>query len=125
MNASPSPKPRPGARAACAPPLARRPQLDAGGADDLAALFDVLAHGPRLRLLHALVRAGELRLTDLAEEVEMSPQAASNQLRRLVDRGIVANRRDGASALYRIADPCVVDLLDRGLCLRDDATGRP
>ena len=84
----------------------------------------MLAHGARLRLLHALARAGELRLTDLAGAVDMSPQAASNQLRRLVDRGIVANRRAGASALYRIADPCVTDLLDRGLCLRDDARPR-
>lgn len=101
--------------------LAARPLLASGDADDLAGLFDVLAHGTRLRLLHALVRAKELRLTHLAAEVAMSPQAVSNQLRRLVDRGIVANRRDGGSVLYRIADPCVVDLLDRGLCLREDA----
>ena len=104
--------------------LADRPQLSREAGEDLARLFDVLAQGVRLRLLHALVRAGEMRLTDLAAAIDMSPQAASNQLRRLVDRGIVANRREGASALYRIADPCVIDLLDRGLCLRDDARAR-
>lgn len=106
------------------PDLEQRPLLDVKAADDLARLFHVLAQGARLRLLHALARAGELRLTELASAVDMSPQAASNQLRRLLDRGIVAHRRDGASALYSIADPCVTDLLDRGLCLREDARTR-
>lgn len=112
--------------ACCAPKpaLADRPLLPQEDAAELGRLFDVLAHGTRLRLLHALVRAEELRLTVLAAEVGMSPQAVSNQLRRLADRGIVASRREGASVIYRIADPCVVDLLDRGLCLREDARER-
>jgi DNA-binding transcriptional ArsR family regulator len=78
----------------------------------------------RLRLLHALVRAGELSVGDLAAAVAMKPQAVSNQLQRLVDRGILGSRRNGNSIIYRIVDPCVISLLDQGLCLTEDAIDR-
>jgi len=54
---------------------------------------------------------------ELAEAVEMRPQAVSNQLQRLVDRGILTSRREGSNICYRIDDPCVEVLLERGLCL--------
>jgi DNA-binding transcriptional ArsR family regulator len=84
-------------------------------------LFKILANDTRLRLLHALAKAGELPVTALAEAVGMTPQAVSNQLQRLAARGVVARRREGTVVSYRVADPCVVDLLDRGLCLLEDA----
>src|SRR6266536_360590 len=79
-----------------------------------------LANDSRLRLLHALERAGELSVTDLASEVEMTTQAVSNQLQRLVDRRILVNRREGSRLIYRIADPCVKGLLDLGSCLLEE-----
>jgi DNA-binding transcriptional ArsR family regulator len=88
------------------------------------AVFKVLANDTRLRLLHALVRADEMCVTDLAQAVGMSPQAVSNQLQRLVDRGILGFRRNGNQIYYRIVDPCVTSLLDQGLCLTEDARER-
>ena len=102
------------------PALRERPLLGRARAAGLAGLFKVLANDTRLRLLHALARAGELPVTELAEAVGMSPQAVSNQLQRLAARGVVARRRAGTLISYRVADPCVVDLLDRGLCLLED-----
>jgi DNA-binding transcriptional ArsR family regulator len=87
-------------------------------------VFKVLANDTRLRLLHALVRSGELCVTELAAAVAMKPQAVSNQLQRLVDRGILGSRRRGTSILYRIVDPCITSLLDLGLCLTEDAETR-
>ena len=49
----------------------------------------------------------------------MKPQAISNQLIRLADRGIVGPRRNGNNIYYRIVDPCVIELLDHGLCLSE------
>ncbi|MGH3253051.1 MAG: ArsR/SmtB family transcription factor [Trebonia sp.] len=86
-------------------------------AEQVAALFKVLASDTRLRLLHALARGGEVRAGDLASAVGMTQQAVSNQLQRLVDRRICATRRAGTAIFYRIVDPCVADLLDYGLCL--------
>ena len=99
------------------PPVENFPLIDREQAADLMRLFKVFASDTRLRLLHVLVREGEVCVTDLAEAVEMKPQAVSNQLQRLVDRGILGSRRDGNNIFYRIADPCVPILLERGLCL--------
>jgi DNA-binding transcriptional ArsR family regulator len=87
-------------------------------------IFKALANDTRLRLLHALARAGELRVNDLAEAVSMTPQTVSNQLQRLADRGILGARRERTSVYYRIVDSCVTSLLDQGLCLAEDAESR-
>lgn len=87
---------------------------------DLADLFKVFANDTRLRLLHALVKANELCVGDLSEAVGMKPQAVSNQLQRLVDRGILDSRRLGNQIYYRIVDPCVPTILNLGLCLLEE-----
>ncbi|HWO70573.1 MAG TPA: metalloregulator ArsR/SmtB family transcription factor [Actinomycetota bacterium] len=85
----------------------------------MARVFKVLANDTRLRLLHALAREGESCLTDLAATVGMKPQAVSNQLQRLVDRGILGSRRAGNNVFYRVIDPCVTSLLDLGFCVTE------
>lgn len=105
------------------PTPSERPLIHPGNAAELSALFKTLANDTRLRLLHALVRAGELCVTDLAAEVAMAPQAVSNHLQRLASRRVVAARRDGVRLYYHLADPCVAGLLDLGLCLLEETAG--
>ena len=105
------------------PALRDRPLLGQEQADELVRLYKVLASDTRLRILHAIERAGELSVTDLATEVGMKPQAVSNQLQRLADRRIVASRREGSRLIYRSADPCVTGLIDLGMCLLEE-TGK-
>lgn len=112
---------------ACCPPkpaLHSRPLLTPVQAEELADVFKILANDTRLRLLHALVRAGELCVGDLAHAVDMKPQAVSNQLQRLVDQGILGSRRNGNNVYYTLIDPCVSTLIDQGLCLTEDAKER-
>ena len=106
------------------PALKDRPLLSPIQAGGLASVFKVLANDTRLRLLHALVRADELCVTDLAASLGMRPQAVSNQLQRLSDLGILASRRDGNSIYYRVVDLCVRSLLDQGLCLVEEVSER-
>lgn len=98
-------------------PIQERPLISGEQASALMRLFKVFANDTRLRLLHALVREKELCVSDLAEAVDMKPQSVSNQLQRLVDRGILGTRRNGSNIYYRVVDPCVPVLLERGLCL--------
>jgi DNA-binding transcriptional ArsR family regulator len=100
-----------------------RPLIDPERAAALSRLLKIFANDTRLRLLHALERGGEVCVSDLAAAVGMAPQAVSNQLQRLADRGIVSARRDGTRLYYRIADPCVAGILDLGFCLLEE-TGR-
>ena len=111
----------------CCPPrpeLGERPLLSLDEAGELARLFKLLGNDTRLRLLHALTKAGELCVTELARVVDMKPQAVSNQLQRLVDRKVLGARRNGNNIHYRVIDPCVTSLLDYGLCLVEDSEGR-
>jgi len=94
-----------------------RPLISDDQALALTRLFKVFANDTRLRLLHTLVRDEELCVSEMAGAVGMKPQAVSNQLQRLVDRGILGTRRSGSNIYYRVVDPCVPVLLERGLCL--------
>ena len=102
------------------PSLAGSQLLGAQKATELAAVFETLANDTRLRILAVMVRDTESSTTQLAVKVGMKPQAVSNQLRRLSDRQIVERRREGNEVRYSIVDPCVVDLLQRGLWLLQD-----
>jgi DNA-binding transcriptional ArsR family regulator len=105
-------------------PTPRERQLiDRPRAAALSRLFKTFANDSRLMLLHALERGGEVCVTDLAAAVGLAPQAVSNQLQRLADRGMVAARREGTRLYYRIADPCVGGFLDLGLCLLEETAG--
>jgi DNA-binding transcriptional ArsR family regulator len=116
----------PQTEAACCerPNLKERPLLSPIQAGGLAVVFKVLANDTRLRLLHALIRADELCVTDLAASIGMKPQAVSNQLQRLSDLGILTARRDGNNIHYRLVDICVRSLMDQGLCLMEEVTER-
>lgn len=105
-------------------PIQERPLLSMDESHRMEVLFKTLANGTRLRLLHAITRNSEMRVTELAETIGMKPQAVSNQLQRLSDRGILGSRRDGTQIYYRIIDPCVVSILEYGLCLSEDAQER-
>ncbi len=105
-------------------PIHERTLIDMDEALRIEELFKIFANATRLRLLHALIRKREIRVTELAQTIAMKPQAVSNQLQRLVDRGILSSRRDGNQIYYRIVDPCVVSILDHGLCLSEDALQR-
>lgn len=104
-------------------PLQLRRLLSPVEAGGLAAVFKVLASDTRLRILHALIRAEELCVTELAASIGMKPQAVSNQIQRLADLGIVASRREGNQIHYRVIDLCVRSLLDQGLCLMEEVSG--
>ena len=104
--------------------LADRPLLSRRQATELMDLFKILGNDTRLYLLHAMAQAGEIAVMDLANVVRMKPQAVSNQLQRLADRGIISSRRNGNNVYYSIKDPCVLNLLEYGLCLMEDARRR-
>ena len=103
------------------PALRSRPLIDHARSRALVRLFKTLANDTRLRILHALERAGELCVSDLSTKLAMAPQAISNQLQRLADRQIVVARREGNRLFYRLSDPCIPGLLDLGLCLLEEA----
>lgn len=101
------------------PALQARPLLTDDQATELELLFRLLGNTTRLKILHCLVREGELNVGELCERIGLNTQAVSNQLRNLAGNGVVLARRCGTNIHYRVIDDCVLELLERGLCQRE------
>ena len=85
--------------------------LPAESTAELAERFKLLADPGRLRMIYALLGAGELCVRDLAAVVGSSGRRQP-PLRQLRLAGLVRTRRDGRTVYYRIADDHVRTLLD-------------
>lgn len=81
---------------------------------DLADVFSLLGDPGRLRLLLAL-RGGEVSVGELSDLTGQSDSAVSHALQLLRAHRIVAVRREGRRAFYRLDDPHVARLLDLAL----------
>jgi DNA-binding transcriptional ArsR family regulator len=85
------------------------------GRDEAVALteqFKLLGDPTRVRILYALVEAGELCVCDLSAVVEAPETSVSHALRLLRTAGIVRARRDGRRVYYAPQDAHVRMLLD-------------
>lgn len=78
----------------------------------LADRFRLLGDPGRLRMIYALLEAGEMCVCDLAASVGASESATSHQLRQLRLAGLVRSRKDGRTVYYRVDDTHVRLLLD-------------
>lgn len=78
---------------------------------DLADVFSLLGDPSRLGLLIALLEE-ELCVSDLAQVTEHSESSVSHALKLLRAHRIVAVRREGRRAFYRLDDPHVRLLLE-------------
>lgn len=77
----------------------------------IAARFRALAEPTRIKLLDRL-REGEASVLELTALTGTSHQNASKHLVLLQQAGIVARRKQGNYAYYRIADETVFDLCE-------------
>jgi len=86
-----------------------------GDVVDAADVFGLLADPGRLRLLVALLEAGELCVCDLAVSTGLSESSVSHALRLLRAHRVVSVSRRGRMAYYRLDDAHVRMLLDLAL----------
>ena len=86
--------------------------LDRGDAVEVAELFRLLGEPGRVRMLSALLEAGELCVCDLAAVVDMAESPVSHALRLLRTAGVVRHRRAGRQVFYSLDDAHVRLLLD-------------
>lgn len=102
-----------GAALELAPPRGWRPS-DRTPIEDTAEVFSLLSDPGRLRLLVALI-GGELPVGELSDASGLSRSATSHALRLLRARRVVAVRRSGRMAYYRLQDAHVERLLNTAL----------
>ncbi|HET7366889.1 MAG TPA: metalloregulator ArsR/SmtB family transcription factor [Gaiella sp.] len=81
-------------------------------AELIARRFRALSDPLRVRMLD-LLRDQELSVTALADRLDAGQQNVSKHLAVLVDAGMLARRKDGTHAYYRIADEGVFTLCEQ------------
>ncbi|GBF04822.1 regulatory protein ArsR [Deinococcus aerius] len=88
----------------------RAVQPDASCVEDATSLLKMIADPTRFRILSAL-NAEELCVCDLAAVVGISESAVSHQLRLLRAHRLVAFRKEGRIAYYRLLDQHITSLI--------------
>ena len=81
-------------------------------AELIAQRFRVIGDPMRIRILDYL-RDGEHSVAEITLALGTSQQNASKHLGVLLQAGIVARRKEGTSARYRVADPDVYALCEQ------------
>jgi DNA-binding transcriptional ArsR family regulator len=93
-------------------PGSAEPVIEPAVAVELAELFRLLGDPTRVRILFALLQAGELCVHDIASAVDASETKVSQAMRLLRNAGVVRNRRYGRNVIYRLDDAHVRLLLE-------------
>lgn len=81
-------------------------------ADLIARRFSALGEPTRLRLLNVMHARGEASVGELVAAVGGTQANVSKHLSLLLAERMVARRREGTRAIYRIADPTLIRLCD-------------
>lgn len=86
-------------------------QFEFEQASRMADLFKVLSDPTRVNIVQALIRNAEMRVRDIAEEVQASQSSVSHHLRILRHFRLVRAQRAGRDVLYSPNDSHVELLL--------------
>ena len=87
-----------------------------------AEVLRALGHQVRLEILE-LLRGGELCVCEMEPALGLRQPNISQHLAALRAAGLVATRRDGVRAMYRVVDPAVYEVTDlvTGIVHRESA----
>ncbi len=80
---------------------------------DLSDLFKLFGDTTRMKILYCLLES-EMCVCAIAELLGATQSAISHQLRILRDANLVANRREGKTIYYHLADDHVRTVLAQG-----------
>ena len=80
---------------------------------DLADLFKIFGDTTRIKILFSLFEQ-ELCVREITELLGMTQSAISHQLKVLKDAKLIANRREGKTIIYFLADDHVRSIIGQG-----------
>lgn len=81
---------------------------------ELADFYKVFGEVTRVKILYVLLES-EMCVCDLAEVLGMTQSAISHQLRVLKQMKLVANRREGKTVYYSLADGHIQTIISQGM----------
>src|SRR5699024_6718127 len=81
------------------------------GAAQSVALLKAVGNSHRMLVLCLLMEFGELTVTQMLDQIDLSQSALSQHLARMRDEQLVTYRRESQTLYYRISDPNVRQLI--------------
>ena len=94
-------------------------EADSQRVKETARMLRCLGHPVRLCIVDLLERDGELTVGEIHDALGLEQAIASQHLNLMRDRGILARRKEGVNAYYRIGDDRALKVL---ACIR---SGQP
>jgi ArsR family transcriptional regulator len=85
----------------------------------VAGVLRVLGHADRLAIINHLSRQ-RMSVSELAETLDLAPNAVSQHLNLMLARGILSRRRVGRRVYYDVEHPAAKSLLQ---CMRRNLDG--
>ncbi len=82
--------------------------------ENLEEIFKLFACNARLKILVRL-STGEFGASELAQFAQLTPSAASHQLKDLKRSRIIKSRKDGKNVFYSLDDHHILHILRTGL----------
>ncbi len=79
----------------------------------LAFFFKVFGDVTRLRIIQVL-RTNSMCVSDIAEELKMTPSSISHQLKTLRTMNLVKTDKVGKVVYYKLSDRHIFDIFDKG-----------
>ncbi len=79
--------------------------------DMQAELCSAMGHAVRLQIVH-LLRDEPKRVSDIAEELQISQATISRHLAVLRNVGILSTQRQGTDIIYQIVNPKITDICE-------------
>lgn len=79
---------------------------------DISVIASLIGDPARANILSALMSGKALTATELSHEAGITPQTASSHLGRLVDGGLLLQRKQGRHRYYALAGPEVAAVLE-------------
>lgn len=89
--------------------------------EQAASVLRVLAHPHRLKIVELLCNQ-RYAVGELAEQLDLPPNAVSQHLNQMKDRGILEVTRDGRTAYYKVVNPNAKNVIT---CIRRHGCGKP
>ncbi|MBU0673072.1 MAG: metalloregulator ArsR/SmtB family transcription factor [Proteobacteria bacterium] len=84
--------------------------LDQASLEMASECLRTIAHPCRLRMIYVLLQQ-ECSVGELAELCDIPSHMASEHLRLLKDRGLLASRRESRKIFYSIAEPALASIM--------------
>lgn len=89
----------------------KKEELSEEALEMIANRFRLLSDPMRLRILHTL-GAGEMNVGEIVAATNAGQANVSKHLSAMLEAGIVARRKEGLNAIYRVSDETIFELCD-------------